>query len=167
VPASGEPPSEHPEGGRPPPGGSAGHAWATRGLPRGAIKLPGSGGAADIAALAGRLLIIMSHERRRFTPRVDYVTSPGYGEGGDWRARVGLPRGGPAAAITTLGVLRFRLDTREAYLDSYHPGTSVAEVRANTGWDLKVAEGLGETPPPTADELQIIREVDPQGFWTR
>ena len=131
------------------------------------MKLPGSGGAADIAALAGRLLVIMQHERRRFTPRVDYVTSPGYGDGGDWRARVGLPRGGPAAAITTLGVLRFRPDTREAYLASHHPGTSVAEVRANTGWDLLVEEGVGETPPPTPEELRIIRECDPDGFWTR
>lgn len=166
-PVSGDQPSDQPEAGRPATGGSAGNPWATRGLSRGSIKLPGSGGAADIAALSRRLLIIMQHERRRFTPRVDYVTSPGYGEGGDWRARVGLPRGGPAAAITTLGVLRFRPDTREAYLDSCHPGTSVAEVRANTGWDLKVAEDVGETPPPTADELQIIREVDPEGFWTR
>ncbi len=131
------------------------------------MKLPGGGGAADIACLAGRLLVIMQHERRRFTHRVDYVTSPGYGDGGDWRARVGLPRGGPAAAITTLGMLRFRPDSREAYLASYHPGTSVAEVRANTGWDLLVAEGVRETPPPTADELRIIREHDPEGFWTR
>ena len=131
------------------------------------MKLPGSGGAADIAALAGRLLIIMQHERRRFVPRVDYVTSPGYGEGGNWRTRVGLPRGGPAAAITTRGVLRFDPETREAYLDSYHPGTSVAEVRANTGWDLQVGEAVRETPPPTADELRIIREYDPEGFWTR
>ncbi len=130
-------------------------------------KLPGSGGAADIAALAGRLLIIMQHERRRFVPKVDYVTSPGYGEGGDWRVRVGLPRGGPAAAITTMGLLRFRPDTHEAYLDSYHPGTSVEEVRVNTGWDLLVGEGVRETPPPTARELRIIREYDPEGFWTR
>jgi len=135
--------------------------------PSGGTKLPGSGGAADIAALAHRLLIIMEHERRRFVPRVDYVTSPGYGEGGDWRSRVGLPRGGPAAAITTLGVLRFDPDTREAYLNSYHPGTSPADVRANTGWDLQVAAGARETPAPTADELRIIREYDPAGFWTR
>jgi glutaconate CoA-transferase subunit B len=166
-PVSGDQPSVHPDAGRPATDGSAENSWATRGLPRGSIKLPGSGGAADIAALSRRLLIIMQHERRRFTPRVDYVTSPGYGEGGDWRARVGLPRGGPAAAITTLGVLRFRPDTREAYLDSCHPGTSVAEVRANTGWDLQVAEDVRETPPPSTEELRIIREVDPEGFWTR
>jgi glutaconate CoA-transferase subunit B len=133
----------------------------------GVTKLPGSGGAADIAALAHRLLIIMQHERRRFVPRVDYVTSPGYGEGGDWRERIGLPHGGPAAAITTLGVLRFHSDTREAYLDSYHPGTSAAGIRANTGWDLQVADGVRETPAPTVEELQIIREYDPGGFWTQ
>jgi glutaconate CoA-transferase subunit B len=130
-------------------------------------KLPGSGGAADIAALAGRLLIIMEHERRRFVPRVDYLTSPGYGEGGDWRNRVGLPRGGPAAAITTLGVLRFDPETREAYLDSYHPGGSPEEVREHTGWDLRVGDGARETPAPTPDELRIIREHDPAGYWTR
>jgi glutaconate CoA-transferase subunit B len=141
----------------PPPGG----------VTQRGTKLPGSGGAADIAALAGRLLVIMQHERRRFVPRVEYVTSPGYGEGGDWRKRVGLLRGGPVAAITTQGVLRFRPDTREAYLDSYHPGRSVAEIRANTGWDLLVGEGVRETPPPTPEELQIIRECDPEGFWTR
>jgi len=129
-------------------------------------KLPGSGGAADIAALAHRLLIVMEHERRRFVPRVDYVTSPGYGAGGNWREQVGLPRGGPAAAITTLGVLRFEPDTREAYLDSYHPGTSPASVRASTGWDLRIAAGVRETPAPTVDELRIIRENDPGGFWT-
>jgi glutaconate CoA-transferase subunit B len=133
----------------------------------GETKLPGSGGAADIAALAHRLLIIMQHERRRFVPKVDYVTSPGYGEGGDWRERIGLPQGGPAAAITTLGVLRFDPDTREAYLDTYHPGTSPTGVRANTGWDLQVAEGVRETPVPTLEELRIIREYDPGGFWTQ
>jgi glutaconate CoA-transferase subunit B len=137
------------------------------GPPSRGTKLPGSGGAADIAALAHRLLIIIEHERRRFVPRVDYVTSPGYGEGGDWRSRVGLPRGGPSAAITTLGVLRFDPETREAYLDSYHPGGSSEEVQTHTGWDLRVADRVRETPPPTADELRIIREYDPQGFWTR
>lgn len=148
--------------GRAPPNPQPPHAADWLGM-----KLPGSGGAADIATLSRRLLIIMQHERRRLVPRVDYVTSPGYGTGGDWRTRVGLPRGGPAAAITTLGVFRFRPDSGEAYLDSYHPGASVAEVRANTGWDLLVPDGVRETPPPTAEELRIIRQYDPEGFWTR
>ncbi|HEY1017228.1 MAG TPA: CoA-transferase [Herpetosiphonaceae bacterium] len=130
-------------------------------------KLPGSGGGADIASLSRRLVVIMAHERRRFVERVSYVTSPGYGEGGDWRERVGLPRGGPGAVITTLGVLRFHPATREAYLASHHPFASADEVRAATGWPLRVAPDLAVTPAPSAEELAIIRRYDPQGFWTR
>jgi glutaconate CoA-transferase subunit B len=131
------------------------------------VKLPGSGGGADIASLAGRLAIIMAHERKRFPERVSYITSPGYGDGDDWRTRVGLPRGGPAAVITTLAVLGFAQDTHEMELRSWHPGSSADNVRANTGWDLRVAPDAHETPPPIADELRIVRECDPQGFWTR
>jgi glutaconate CoA-transferase subunit B len=131
------------------------------------VKLPGSGGGADIASLAGRLAIIMEHERRRFPERVSYITSPGYGDGGDWRAQVGLPRGGPAAVITTRALLGFRDDTHEMQLLSWHPGSSIEDVRAHTGWELAVAPEVHETPPPTSDELRIIRECDPQGFWTR
>jgi glutaconate CoA-transferase subunit B len=131
------------------------------------VKLPGSGGAADIASLSQRLLIIMAHERRRFVARVSYITSPGYGDGAGWRERVGLLRGGPSAVITTLGVLGFDPATKEAFLSSYHPGQSPETLRANTGWDLKVAPDVRETPAPTAEELAIIRRYDPQGFWTR
>ena len=131
------------------------------------VKLPGSGGAADIASLSGRLLIIMAHERRRFVERVSYITSPGYGDGAGWRERMGLPRGGPAAVITTLGVLGFDPDTKTAFLRSYHPGQSPESVRANTGWDLDIAADVAETPAPSADELAIIRRYDPQGFWTK
>jgi glutaconate CoA-transferase subunit B len=131
------------------------------------VKLPGSGGAADIASLAGRLLIIMAHERRRFVERVSYMTSPGYGDGADWRERMGLPRGGPAAVITTLGVLGFDPTTKAAFLRSYHPGQSPDTVRANTGWDLDIAADVVETVPPSAEELAIIRRYDPQGFWTK
>jgi glutaconate CoA-transferase, subunit B len=131
------------------------------------VKLPGSGGAADIASLAQRLLIIMPHERRRFVERVGYITSPGYGDGPGWRERVGLLRGGPAAVITTLGLLGFDPTTREAILRSYHPGQSVASLRANTGWPLQIAPDVHETPAPTSAELAIIRRYDPAGFWTR
>jgi len=130
------------------------------------VKLPGSGGAADLASLAQRLVIVMEHEKRRFVEKVDYITSPGYGDGAGWRERVGLVRGGPAAIITTLGVLGFDPHTREAGLRSYHPGVTPEQVRANTGWDLRTA-GAIETEPPTPAELAIIREYDPQGFWTR
>lgn len=131
------------------------------------VKLPGSGGGADIASLAQRLAIIMAHEKKRLPERVAYITSPGYGEGGDWRERVGLPRGGPAAVITTLAVLGFAPETHEMELRSWHPGASPEKVCANTGWDLRVGPDARETPPPTAEELRIIREVDPEGFWTR
>jgi glutaconate CoA-transferase subunit B len=96
------------------------------------------------------------------------VTSPGYGTGGaEWRTRQGLARGGPSAVITTLGVLRFEPATGEAYLASYHPFTQPADVRAATGWPLRIAEDCAPTPAPTADELRLIREADPHGFWTR
>ena len=131
------------------------------------VKLPGSGGGADIASLAGRLAIIMAHEKHRFPEHVSYITSPGYGDGGDWRERVGLPRGGPDAVITTLGVLGFAPQTHEMELRSWHPFTTPDEVRANTGFDLRIAPDARETTPPTAEELRIIRECDPEGFWTR
>lgn len=131
------------------------------------VRLPGSGGAADIASLARRHVIIIPHERHRFRERVDYVTSPGYGEGGDWRRRVGLPGGGPAAIITTLGVLRFDPDSREAYLAASFPGAGVETIRRETGWPLRVLSEVHEVPGPSAEELAIIRGLDPEGFWTR
>jgi glutaconate CoA-transferase subunit B len=131
------------------------------------VKLPGSGGGADIASLAKRLAIILAHERKRFPERVSYITSPGYGDGGEWRSRVGLPPGGPSAVITTLAVLGFAPETHEMELRSWHPFSSADEVRANTGWELPVAPDAHQTPPPSADELRIIRACDPQGFWTR
>ena len=129
-------------------------------------RLPGSGGACDLASLAKRHIIIMAHEKRRFVPRVDYVTSPGYGDGAGWRERVGLPRGGPAAVITTLGVLRFDPETREMVLASVHPGVAVEQVVQNTGWPLRVAPDVARTPEPTPAELAMLRRFDPQGFWT-
>ncbi len=131
------------------------------------VKLPGSGGAADIASLAGRVTIMMQHERRRLRERVDCITSPGFGSGGDWRRRVGLPGGGPCAIITTLGVLAFDLETKEALLASYHSGVTPEDIRRQTGWPLRVAATVHETVPPTERELAIIREYDPHGFWTR
>jgi glutaconate CoA-transferase subunit B len=137
------------------------------GPPGRASRLPGSGGGGDIASLARRHIVIMAHERRRFVERVDYVTSPGFGDGGDWRRRVGLPGGGPSAVITTLGLFRFDPTTREMVLASAHPGVTVADVRAQTGWPLGTTPDVAETPPPTAEELAVIRRFDPEGFWTR
>lgn len=129
-------------------------------------RLPGSGGACDLASLARRHIIIMAHEKRRFVPRVDYITSPGYGDGSGWRKHVGLSGGGPAAVITTLGVLRFDPDSGEMMLASVHPGVTVEQVLASTGWALRVAPRVTQTPEPTAEQLAILRRFDPQGFWT-
>ncbi|MGI9146714.1 MAG: CoA-transferase subunit beta [Chloroflexota bacterium] len=132
------------------------------------IKLPGSGGGADIACLAQRLVSIMEHQPRRLRERVDFITSPGYGTGSaDWRTQHGLVRGGPSAVITTLAVLRFDRRTREAYLASYHPFTTIEAVQAATGWQLRIGEDCAPTAAPTTDELHLIREADPRGFWTR
>lgn len=130
------------------------------------VRLPGSGGGCDLASLARRHLIIMKHEPRRFVERVSYITSPGYGDGPGWRERVGLPRGGPSTVITTLGVLRFDEESKEMVLVSVHPGITVEEVKAATGWPLRVAPDVTVTPEPTPAELEILRRFDPQGFWT-
>ena len=126
----------------------------------------GSGGASDIASLAGRFVIIMDHERRRFPEKVSYVTSPGFGDGRGWRGKKGLKGGGPSAVVTTRGVMRFDPSTREMILRSVHPGATTEDILQNTGWDLKLASEVDETRPPTRTELRIIRRLDPQGFWT-
>src|ERR1700682_6219621 len=134
--------------------------------PRG--KLPGAGGGADIAILSRRWVTLMSHERRRLVDKVSFITSPGYGDGTPhWRKRNGLLGGGPVAIITTLCVLRFPELGGAAYLASVHPRHTVEEVRSETGWDLKVADDVDETPPPSEPELAAIRQFDPAGFWTR
>ncbi len=129
-------------------------------------RLPGSGGACDLASLAQRQIIIMNHQKRRFVPQVDYITSPGYGTGAGWRRKVGLPRGGPATVITTLGILRFDPQTCEMMLVSLHPGVSVDTVKDNTGWPLQIAAQLTETPKPSQKELKMLQRFDPQKYWT-
>ncbi len=132
---------------------------------RGVTRLPGSGGACDIASLARRFVVIVEHNKRRLPERVSYITSPGFGDGAGWRQRVGLPRGGPSAVITTKAVLRFGPDG-EAYLASVHPGVSVEDVVASTGWNLRMGEDAAQTPEPSDTELKAIREYDKEGFWT-
>ncbi|MCU1311159.1 MAG: Coenzyme transferase [Candidatus Angelobacter sp.] len=132
----------------------------------GLVRLPGSGGACDIASLAQRFVAMIDHSKHRLPERVSYITSPGNGEGGGWRKKVGLPRGGPSAVITTKAVLRFD-EGGEAYLASSHPGVAVDDVVANTGWKLHVADDVTETVPPSAEELAVIRDYDKEGFWTK
>lgn len=131
------------------------------------IRLPGSGGACDIACLAQRTVVLLEHDRKRLVDRVGHITSPGFGSGESWRRAQGLPlRSGPSAVITTLGVLRFTSDG-EAYLASVHPGVRVEDVLANTGWTLRVADDLVETSAPAEAEIAVMRELDPSRFWTK
>jgi glutaconate CoA-transferase subunit B len=122
----------------------------------GVVRLPGSGGAGDIASLAGRTVLIMEHEPRRFQPRVAYVTSPGH--------FAGRRRGGPATLITTLGV--FDLRGGRFRVTSLHPGVSLEEVRAATSFAVEAAPEPATTQEPSTDELGFIRHADPEGFWT-
>ncbi|GAC1405795.1 MAG: CoA-transferase subunit beta [Ktedonobacteraceae bacterium] len=138
------------------------------------VRLPGSGGGADIASLSHRLAIIMPHDKHRLRERVDFITSPGYGypdkqgpAGVAWRQRVGLPRGGPSALITTIALFTFDPENGEAMLQSYHPGTTIEQVQEQTGWPLRLAPDCAETVPPSEHELRVIRECDPQGVWTK
>ena len=133
---------------------------------KGIVRLPGSGGACDIASLAHRFVVLLEHDKRRLPERVSYITSPGNGDGPGWRKRMGLPRGGPSAVITTKAVLRFGEDG-EAYLASVHPRVTVEDVLDNTGWKLRVPDKVGVTPVPSIAELQAIREYDREGFWTK
>ena len=128
------------------------------------VRFPGSGGANDFASMCWRTMIMTVHNQSRFVEKVDFVTSPGWGDGPDWRAGQGLTRGGPAALITSLGVFRF--PAGRAVLTQLHPGVELERVRRETGWELAPTPGLTATPAPTPDELAIIRRYDPQRFWT-
>ena len=129
-------------------------------------RLPGSGGAAEIAATAKRCIIIMNHEKRRFARKIQYLTSAEFGRGTDWRARKGLSGGGPSRVITSMGVFSFDAASREMVLTSHHPGVTVRQIKKETGWPLKLADSVGETLPPTDAELAAVRKYDPKQVWT-
>ena len=133
---------------------------------KGDLRLPGSGGACDISCLAGRVVALMKHDSTRLVDKVDYITSPGWGDGPHWRSSQGLPRGGTSALITTRGVIRFDAPDRRGLLASYHPGETIDSVKQNTGWKLDAASGCAVTSDPTPAERQAIERYDPQGFWT-
>ncbi len=127
------------------------------------VRLNGSGGANDIAVGCKRYLIMASHESRRFMERVDYISSPGYLDGGDAREKAGFVGEGPSAIISTLGILRPDPKTKEFVLDAYFPFTTVEEVRENTGWELKISPNIRKVPEPTDRELANLRTVDSTG----
>lgn len=125
------------------------------------VRLPGTGGANDIAS-GTNFMVVTWHEKRKFVDKVDFITSPGYLTGGNSRRDAGLPVGGPLKVITNLGILGFDPESKEMVLEAVHPGVTAEEVKANTGWDLKVAENLTVTAEPTERELEVFRMLDPE-----
>lgn len=126
-------------------------------------RLPGSGGANDLASSAKRVLIIMKLEKRKFVEKLDYITSPGFITGYDAREKFGLKGGGPEAVITNKCILRFDPISKEMYLDELFPGVTVEEVKADVGWELKVAEDIKTVNPPTEKDIEIMHKIDPLG----
>ena len=123
------------------------------------VRLPGAGGAPEIAASCREVFVVLRQNSRAFVDRVDFVTSVGHGRGPGDRERLGLRGAGPTLVITDLGVLRPDRDTRELVLTAVHPGVTVDQVRAATGWDLRVADAVATTPAPTTAELAALREL--------
>ncbi len=129
-------------------------------------RLPGSGGACEIAVNAQRVFYIMYLKRRAFVEQLDFMTSPGYLSGGNARQQQGLPGHGPQLVITDKALFNFDSATHEMQLTSLHPGVTLAEVEASIAWKLKHTETLAETPAPTVEELYQIRtELDPTGMY--
>ena len=117
--------------------------------------------------IAKRFLIMVAHEPKRFVEKVTYVSSPGYLEGGNARARYGFVGGGPSAIVTTMGILRPDPNTREFELDAWFAFSSVEEIKANTGWPLRVSANAHVAAEPTASELAALRKVDETGALRR
>jgi len=124
------------------------------------VRLPGAGGAPAIAASCGEVLITLRHSPKAFVEKLDFRTSGGHMEGGDSREKMRFPGKGPVAVITDLGVLTPDPVSKELVLTSVHPGVTVEQVVAATGWPLKVASEVKTTPLPTATELQVLRDLN-------
>jgi glutaconate CoA-transferase subunit B len=125
------------------------------------VRLPGSGGAAEIAINAGRVFHLVRLSRRTFVEKLDFVTSPGRRSGA-------LRGGGPQLVVTDLALFDFDNPDQEMQLTALHPAVTREQVRAAVGWDLREAPSLAETPAPTAEELRLLREeLDPKGLYSR
>ena len=130
------------------------------------VRLPGSGGACEIAINAKKIIMIMRLKKRAFVEKIEFTTSPGHLNGGDARQRLGLPGGGPALVITDRASFDFDNDDREMTLIEVAPGETAGSIQAEVGWPLRVSPALREMTPPTAAELDIIRQdLDPQGLY--
>lgn len=122
-------------------------------------RLPGAGGAPEIAASAGRVIVIMRQSRRAFVERCDFRSSIGFGDGKGDRERLGLRGSGPQVVITDLGVLRPDPDSCEFVMTALHPGVTREQCERETGWPLRFVPDLAETPVPSDRELRVLREL--------
>jgi glutaconate CoA-transferase subunit B len=131
------------------------------------VRLPGSGGANDVGSLCWRTIIIIRHDKLRFVPQVDFITTPGYLTGPGAREAAGLPSGtGPHRVVSTLALLDFDEETKRMRLLATNPGVTVEQVIENTGFELIIPPNVGQNEPPTEEELRILREeVDPERFY--
>jgi glutaconate CoA-transferase subunit B len=123
------------------------------------VRLPGAGGAPEIATACPRVIVVMRQSKRTFVDDLDFRTTVGFGDGAGARSRLGMPGAGPRVLISDLGIFRPNPDTFEMTLTSLHPGVNVADVRDATGWDLRVSGELVETLEPTDDELELLRRL--------
>ncbi|MCO6423193.1 3-oxoadipate--succinyl-CoA transferase subunit B [Sinorhizobium meliloti] len=128
-------------------------------------RLPGTGGGNDISSLTN-MIVAMKHEKRRFVENVDFITSPGFIRGGESRRESGLPMGGMFRVITELAVFGFDERTRRMKVLALNPGVTREEVQDNTGFKLDFEEDVALTEPPTNDELQTLRLLDPERLFT-
>ena len=122
-------------------------------------RLPGGGGAPEIGSACGEIFIIMGQSRRSFVAQLDFITSMGHGEGGDHRARLGLATKGPTRLVTDLCIFEPDPRTKEMSVTAIHPGITRAEIAESTGWPVRFAATVAETPSPTAHELEVLRDL--------
>lgn len=123
------------------------------------VRLPGGGGAPEIARHCGKVFIIAPHDPRVFVTRVDFITSFGHGEGGDHRRRLGFATAGPTLIVTDLCLMRPDPQTKEFTVTSIHPGVSREEIAGRTGWPVRFASEVEDIPPPTSSELEVLRDL--------
>jgi glutaconate CoA-transferase subunit B len=129
------------------------------------VRLPGSGGGNDIVSSAKRVVVIMTHEKRKLVKKLDYLTSPGFINGPDARENTGLLGSGPSLVVTNLCQMDFDPETKRIRLATIHPGISLQQVQENTGFDLIIPENVPTTEPPTTEELALLRMIDPHGIY--
>jgi glutaconate CoA-transferase, subunit B len=131
------------------------------------VRLPGAGGAPEIAASAGEVIIMLRQKPRAFVEELSFVTSVGHGKGGGSREELGYHGAGPTVVITDLCVLRPDPETKELILTALHPGATAEQARVATGWELRVADAPGTTDPPTGEELEVLRALHARTEATR